>query len=103
MGPGRFAFENHLAALRGHGPENEDEKQRVPDHSTMLRRDDRLRELRDQRADYHEEKNSNKPASFGNGEPGPDHRAENVADRHRRGVLINNVSAPAEVNDRGDV
>ena len=103
VSPGRLAFQDGLAALCRHDSENGEQQQCRPDHTEALRRDDGLREFRDERNHDHEEKNPHEPAPFRDRQAGPDGRAEDAAERHRHGVLVKNVSAPAKVDDRGDV
>src|SRR5215212_3306521 len=60
---------------------------RSPDRR-FLRREDGLREFRDERADDDEKENPNEAAPFCNGEPCADGSAENAAERHRNCVAI---------------
>src|ERR1041384_3026800 len=68
-----------------------------------LRREDRLRELRDERANDYEEENPDEPAALRNGEPRSNGGAENTAERHRDRVGVNDVAGPTEVEDRREI
>src|ERR1700682_3354831 len=81
MGARRLALENDFTGMRGNRGQQRYQNKRSANHIEILRREDRLRELGDERADHHEKENPDKAAPFGNGEAGADGGAESMAER----------------------